>query len=332
MNTVVIAGSGQAGVCAAKKLKSLSPETRILIFDTETRGLYAKIRMPELIAGKLPEEKLILSDAQSLEKLGIETHFNEKLVSLNTAEKTVFSSAGALYSYDTLVLATGANAALPRVEGLDTAQRVKTLRRLNDAEDIIALAETSETAIVMGGGLLGLEAAWALKSRGLEVTVVEYMERLLPRQLTSVQSLELLRRFEAMGYSVFLSASARRVANTESGKVSIELADGRTLESDMLVVSAGIVPEISLGLGGGIECGRGIKVDSSLRTNVADVFAVGDCAEACGRVAGLWMAAKDQGEAVAEIIACVRKEYVFPSYSPRLKVAGIDFKEIELIK
>lgn len=330
MNTVIIIGAGQGGVSLAKALKQDDAAwEKIIIFDSAQYGLYAKVRLPEFIAGRLPEQKMILSDAASLKKLGIETHFQESITNIDRTERFVETSSGKKFAYDILVFATGAKAAIPDVEGLNETKNVKTLRTFNDAFDIIKLADASKNALVMGGGLLGLEAAWALKERGLEVTVFEYMPRLLPRQLDEKQSARLYEKLISQGYKIELAASASSVCNSCEGGVEVKLSDGRILNGDMMIVSAGIAPEIALARQIGLECGRAIKVLHSLRTSDPKIYAVGDCAEIDGRTQGLWMAAKDQGEAAAAIIAGRASVFNQPSYAPRLKMAGIDFNEIK---
>ena len=130
--------------------------------------------------------------------------------------------------------------------------------------------------------------------------------------------------FEELGYKIALGASA-----VSCSADTVTMQDGRTFTADLILVSAGIAPNKALAESAGLDCGRGIKVDSSLRTNDPDIYAVGDCAEIDGRTIGLWMASKDQGEAAADIICGVRESFVLPAYNPKLKVSGIDFNKIK---
>lgn len=315
MMKVLVIGCGAAGFYAAKRLKKNDPELQVTLLEAAEYALYSKMRLPEYVAGTLPREKLFLGNTDDLDfKTG------ETVVAIDRTAKQVTTSSGAVYEYDKLILATGAAANIPPVEGLKENARV--LRTMTDA-DALAVS-TGKTALVLGGGLLGLEAAWALKNRGMEVTVAEMMDRLLPRQLNETESARLLAVFEEMGYKIALSASA-----VSCSADTVTMQDGRSFTADLILVSAGIAPNKALAESAGLVCGRGIKVDSSLRTNDPDIYAVGDCAEIDGRTIGLWMASKDQGEAAADIICGVRESFVLPAYNPKLKVSGIDFNKIK---
>lgn len=315
MMKVLVIGCGAAGFYAAKRLKKNDPELQVTLLEAAEYALYSKMRLPEYVAGTLPREKLFLGNTDDLDfKTG------ETVVAIDRTAKQVTTSSGAVYEYDKLILAPGAAANIPPVEGLKENARV--LRTMTDA-DALAVS-TGKTALVLGGGLLGLEAAWALKNRGMEVTVAEVMDRLLPRQLNEAESARLLTVFEEMGYKIALGASA-----VSCSADTVTMQDGRSFTADLILVSAGIAPNKALAESAGLACGRGIKVDSSLRTNDPDIYAVGDCAEIDGRTIGLWMASKDQGEAAADIICGVRESFVLPAYNPKLKVSGIDFNKIK---
>ncbi|MBO5960074.1 MAG: NAD(P)/FAD-dependent oxidoreductase [Lentisphaeria bacterium] len=314
MKTVVI-GCGAAGFYAAKRLKKNDPSMEVTLLEATDFALYSKMRLPEYVAGTLPREKLFLGNTDDLD-----FRSGEKVVAIDRTAKTVTTEKGSVFPYDKLILATGADANVPPVPGLK--ENAYVLRTLADADALAA--GSGKTALVLGGGLLGLEAAWALKNRNYEVTVAEMMDRLLPRQLNAEESARLLSVFQEMGYRIELNAVS---VSCEPG--SVTLKDGRILSADVILVSAGIASCKSLAELAGLVCGRGIKVDSTLRTSDSDIFAVGDCAEIDGRTIGLWMAAKDQGEAAADLICCVRENFVLPAYNPKLKVSGIDFNRIK---
>ncbi len=315
MKKVLVIGCGAAGFYAAKRLKKNDPALEVTLLEAAEYALYSKMRLPEYVAGTLPREKLFLGNTDDLVFRN-----GENAVSIDRKAKQVVTGSGAVYPYDKLILATGAAANVPPVPGLKENARV--LRTMVDADSLAA--STGKTAIVLGGGLLGLEAAWALKSRGMEVTVAEVMDRLLPRQLNEAESARLLAVFEELGYKVALGACA-----VSCSAHTVTMQDGRTFTADLILVSAGIAPNKTLAENAGLDCGRGIKVDSALRTSDPDIYAAGDCAEIDGRTIGLWMASKDQGEAAADIICGVRENFVLPAYNPKLKVSGIDFNKIK---
>lgn len=315
MKKILVIGCGAAGFYAAKRLKKNDPALQVTVLESTEYALYSKMRLPEFVAGALPREKLFLGNTDDLDfKPG------EKAVCIDRNAKKVTTESGAVYEYDQLILALGADANVPPVPGLKENSCV--LRTMADADKLCCC--NGKTAVVLGGGLLGLEAAWALKNKGMEVTIVEMMDRLLPRQLNEAESARLLTVFEDLGYKVALGASA-----VSCSPNTVVMQDGRVFTADLILVSAGIASHKSLAENAGLACGRAIKVDSSLRTGDPDIFAVGDCAEIEGKTIGLWMASKEQGEAAADIICGLKENFVLPAYNPKPKVNGIDFNKIK---
>jgi nitrite reductase (NADH) large subunit len=326
LKKTLIIGCGVAGFSAARKLKTLAPDAQVSIVDAEGRGLYTKIRLPEYIAGKLPGEKLVLNSPESIEKLGVRHLKGVSASALDVAKRTVSLSDGSVEEYDELVLACGSSAANPCLKACGNTP-VFTLRTLVDADAMIKAAEGAKSATVVGGGLLGLELAWALKSRGLKVDVVECLPRLLPKQFDEIESELLRRKLVEMGFSFHLGVRLDCVSE-EGGAKTLKLHDGTLVKTDMVAVSAGITPRLDLAKAAGLECGFGVKVDASLRSSAEGVYAIGDCAELAGRVWGLWAAAKDQGEGLAAILTGAASSFESPVYDPIPKVSGIQIKEL----
>lgn len=328
MMKVVIVGAGEAGYTTANTLREHAPEAEISIFDPETLGLYARLRLVEYVAGALPEEKLILADADAFRKLDIQPVFGVEATEILRAEHRVRTGDGRLFDYDKLVLATGADARVPPIAGLDLVTSY-TLRTLDDARKIVAAAEqVNGSALVVGGGLLGLEAAAALRRRGMRVTVAECRRRLLPRQLKLRQSAALQEKLAALELNVKLNASLARVEPADGGRIHASFADGSTEICSLLLFSAGIQPRTGLARQAELAVGNAISVDHSLRTSDPDIYAVGDCAEIDGKTPGLWTAAKNQGAALGEILAGGRESFDPPEYSPCLKIAGIRVRDL----
>lgn len=325
---IIIIGCGAVGFYAAKRLMQHRPDAAVHIFDRDPTGLFAKIRLPEYIAGTLERSKLVIGTAEQLEAAGIKTHLGESIISIDRATKTVVSDAGTSYPYDKLLFATGAAAAVPPIKGINQHPRVRTLRMLSDADELVELAGSVHSAIVMGGGLLGLEGAWALRKRGLDVTILECLDRLLPMQLSETESARLQEKLEALGCRVVLDRGAEEITAGNDDWVRVRLSDGSTLEASMMLVSTGIRPNIQLAQKIGLACNRAIVVDNALRTTDPDIYAAGDCAEVQGHTAGLWVAAKDQGTAVADILGGVRETFDPPTYRPKLKISEIDLSDL----
>lgn len=313
---IAVCGAGAAGSYAVKRLRLNLPEAEILLFDAAPVGFYAKMRLPEYLAGTLPREKLILSSPEQMAEWGVELHLGETVTAIDPAAHNLATVAGE-YAWDVLVLAVGAHAFVPPVPGLQNGARVHVLRELPDADALVALCEPGKNAAVIGGGLLGLEAACALQKRGLAVSIIEAAPRLLPLQMNEEESAALLANFTNAGYKVFTGAAVERF---DSDAALLQLKDGTAVPASLVLVSAGIRSNLELAKNAGLACNRGIVVDSALRTSAPDVYAIGDCAELDGRIIGLWLASKDQGEAVADIIAGKIDAMPPKTYRPKPKL------------
>lgn len=312
---IAVCGAGAAGSYAVKRLRLNLPEAEILLFDAAPAGFYAKMRLPEYLAGTLPREKLILSSPEQMADWGVELHLGEPVTAIDPAAHKLATVAGD-YAWEVLVLAVGAHAFVPPVPGL-AGPRVHVLRELPDADALVALCEPGKNAAVIGGGLLGLEAACALRKRGLAVSIIETAPRLLPLQMNEEESAVLLTNFTNAGYKIFTGAAVDRF---DSAAAQLYLKDSTAVPASIVLVSAGIRSNLELAKNAGLACNRGIVVDSALRTSAPDIYAVGDCAELDGKVIGLWLASKDQGEAVADIIAGKIDAMPPKTYRPKPKL------------
>ncbi|MBQ9336696.1 MAG: NAD(P)/FAD-dependent oxidoreductase [Lentisphaeria bacterium] len=324
----MILGAGQAGFTTAKTIRGNDPAAQIRIFDADPAGLYAKMRLPEFVAGTLPEAKLILAGEAAFRAMDIEPFLGVEVTSVRRAEHKVTTADGREFDYDKLVFATGATAFVPPVQGLDRVESF-TLRTLSDARRIAAKCSgPGPEALVIGGGLLGLEAAWALRQRGAAVTVAEFMDRLLPRQLNEAESAVLLRKLGDFELNFKLGVSLQSVSPADGGRIRAVFSDGSEAVCSLLLFSAGIRSRVELAAAAGLEIGRAIKVDHQLRTSDPDIYAAGDCAELDGVTPGLWLAAGDQGAALGRILTGKQDRFDSPAYTPILKIGGVSLKEI----
>lgn len=324
----IILGAGQAGFMTAKTIRENDAESDIFVFDTEKCGLYSKVRLPEFVAGTIPEVKLMLADEKAFHALNIQTFFGTQVSLIHRNVHQIQIEGGQLFPYDKLVLATGADAFIPPVNDLDLVRYFK-LRTLDDARRIIETAEAGyRKALVVGGGLLGLETAWALTQRGCNTTVSESMSRLLPKQLNEKQSAVLTEKLSGMGLKFKLNTSLSSVEKTDDGNIRAVFNDGFAMECSLLLFAAGIRARTDLAKKAKLEVGRAVQVNHRLQTSDPDIFAAGDCAEIDGVTPGLWAAAKDQGTALGEILTGKRDHFEMPAYSPALKIAGLPVKDI----
>ncbi len=200
---------------------------------------------------------------------------------------------------------------------------VFTLRTLADAEAILKRAETAKSLVLIGGGLLSLEAGHALLKRGLKVTVIERNARLLPRQMDPAGAQLLQRKMEEMGLVFELGEQTREITR-QDGRLVVSLESGKSLDADIVLLSAGVAPELTLAKTLGLTIGRGVQVDDRLRTSIADIYAAGDLVEHRGRYYGSWPAAMAQGRVAGANMAGKETLYEGTVFTNKLKVAGID--------
>ncbi len=327
MQKFIIIGNGPAGFYAARKLRTELPDSSINIFDREPLPFYTKIRLPDLIAGKVEEKKLFLSSIEEYEKFKIESHLGTEISSVNVKDKAIVTSTGQIFHYDRLVIATGAKAFRPgNIKGI-SHDGVFVLRTISDARMIMEKMRTSGKAVVLGGGLLGLELAQALNTRSMKVDVIEFFPRLLPKQLNEIEGAILLKKLESLSMSFHLDRITTEIAAKDGG-LMVMTNRGDEIPTDFVVVSTGIKTEVNLAEYAGIKTEFGIIVNEMFETSEKDIFAIGDCAQFDGKSFGLWAAAKEQGEALAEIFSGKRTSYKPSAFNPILKVTGINLEEI----
>jgi nitrite reductase (NADH) large subunit len=323
MKTHLIIGNGVAGTTAAEAIRRQDPTGNITILSEEDIPFYYRIRLNEFIAGDIGEDKLSAKKEAWYQEQRLDLRLNTRVIGLDAAAKQLTTESGEKLSFDRLLLATGSHSFLPPMEGIDQ-QGVFSLRHIKDARAILAQAEKSEAVILIGGGLLGLEAGNALRRLGKKVTVVEFFPRLLPRQLDSKGAARLQELMEKMGFAFRLSAMTKTITGSNGQANGIVLEGGETLPGQMVIVSAGVRPNLELAKNGGLACDKGITVNDRLETSATDIYAAGDVAEHRGVVSGIWPAAMQQGKVAGANMAGGEAVYQGTTMSNILKVAGID--------
>lgn len=318
---VIIVGNGLAGTLAAKTLRELDQEVGIEIFGEEKYPYYPRPNLIEFLAGRLPSEKLFAFPEGWTERQRIGLHLGASVAKIRPTERTIETSAGASFPYDILLLATGARPVMPSIAG--TGQNgVFVLRTLDDSFSILDHLQDHKRAAVLGGGLLGLEIARAIRGRGAEVRVIEYFDRLLPRQLDPAAAAILKAQVEKMGISVRLGAVTQKIVGDEHVR-GLRFESGDEVEANLIIVAAGIRPELELAKQAGLAVNRGIFVDDRLRTSRPEIFAAGDAAEHRGRIYGIIPASFEQARAAAYNMLGQDMPYTGTVPSNTLKVAGI---------
>jgi NAD(P)H-nitrite reductase large subunit len=313
-----------AGTTAAATIRSLDGEGSITILTDERRPLYARIRLPELLSGSVDAEKLTLRKASWYEREGIELRMGEPAIDVDPEARVVVTGKGTFLPYDRLLLAMGCSAFVPPIAGA-VRPGVFTLRKMDDALAIKdRLRFGDHRVVIVGGGVLGLEVGNNLIRAGNRVEVVEALGRLLPRQTDPEASRMFQEQLESMGFHFQLAGRSKEIVGGEGGIEALRLEDGRTLECDTVIVSAGVRPNTALCERMGLKVGRGVVVDDRLATGVPDVYAAGDLISHRGVSYGIWPPAERQGEVAGTNMAGGAATYEGSTISNTLKVVGVD--------
>jgi nitrite reductase (NADH) large subunit len=317
---IVIVGNGPAGGRVAHELTQRRCPTPIVLYGAEPWERYNRVRLSSLLAGEA-DWAALTGDARLPAGANVEERLGCEIRAIDRVRSVVCDAAGREQSYSALVLATGSRPHIPQIAHIDLPG-VFTFRGFADAQVLCARRARSRRTVVLGGGLLGLEAARAMRRFNTEVIVIEHLPRLMPRQLDDAASALLLRHIEAMGIRVRLGDAARSVLG--SARVEgIELRSGDSIDCDTLVVAAGIRPNIELARSAGLSVGRGIRVDDRMQTSDARIYAVGECAEHRERIHGLVGPGLEQAAVAAHCLAGGDAIYTPSATATRLKVVGL---------
>ncbi|MEV6009580.1 nitrite reductase large subunit NirB [Streptomyces sp. NPDC051976] len=330
-NTIVLVGHGMVGQRFLEALadRGVTEWSRVVVLCEEPRPAYDRVHLTSYFSeGASPEDLSMVEDG-FMAKHGIELHVGDPAVAVDRAARTVTARSGLTVGYDTLVLATGSYPFVPPVPGKD-AEGCFVYRTIEDVLAIEAYAKGSVTGTVVGGGLLGLEAAGALKGLGLDTHVVEFAPRLMPVQVDEGGGDALRRTVENLGVTVHTGVGTQEITTGADGRVNaMSLSDGSALNTDLVVFSAGVRPRDDLARACGLPVGErgGIVVDESCRTADEAVFAIGECALAAdGRVYGLVAPGNEMAETAAQTIAGAAGAAAFTGadLSTKLKLLGVD--------
>ncbi|GLK83428.1 NAD(P)/FAD-dependent oxidoreductase [Ancylobacter defluvii] len=319
---VVIIGNGMAAAKFCEELTALAPERFALtVVGAEPHLAYNRVLLSSLLAGEVVADDLVLKDAGWWAARGIELKLGTAVTAVDTAAREVRLADGSVLGYGRLVLATGSSAIRLPLPGMELPG-VMTFRDMADVGALLAAARPGLRAIVIGGGLLGLEAATGLAGAGADTAIIHLADRLMERQLDARAAGLLRQAVEARGIAVHLDAATQAIEGT--GRVEgLRLADGRVLPADLVVVACGVKPNADLARAAGIGCGRGVRVDDHLATDAPGVFAIGECAEHRGQVYGLVEPAYEQARVLARRLAGTLSAYAGSVLATNLKVSGV---------
>ncbi len=323
---IVVVGNGMVGYKFCEKLisKSNHKQIEIVVFAEENRPAYDRVHLSELVSGKSAND-LSMSSLEWYVENGIKLYLTDPVLTIDRANKKVFSYSGKEESYDYLVLATGSAPFVPQIAGVEK-DGVFVYRTVEDIELIMAYAKKAQKGAVIGGGLLGLEAAKALLDLGVpETHVIEFAPRLMPRQIDETGSLILKNKLQALGLQVHTSKNTSEILGNERIK-GLQFSDGSRLSLDMLVISAGIKPRDELAVKAGLSVGArgGIIVNEKMQTSDKEIFAIGECALYEGMVYGLVAPGYEMAEVVVSQLAGGNKTFYQYDMSTKLKLIGVD--------
>lgn len=322
----VIIGQGAAGAAAANELKRLENEAAVTIVSNEQEGFYSRIDLPDLISGKREAQDALLQTPAQFRDKGIHCLAGEQVIRISPADHSVELTAGRRLYYDKLLLATGARPVVPQLPGMEAAG-VFSLWTMEQAKAILLAAAGAKAAVVIGAGLIGIKTALALHQRGLRVTILEQMDRVLPQQLDEAGAEILATAIRAGGVELLTSTRLEAV-ETSGGRVTGVHAGTQLIACDMVVCAIGVRPDTELARTAGLALGAGIVTDQFLQTSEADIYAAGDAAEVLDvfgqqTMSAGWPAAVEQGIIAARNMAGVQAQY--PGYLTQnsVEIAGI---------
>jgi len=320
---LVVIGNGMAGCRAVEELLARDPNRyRVTIFGAEPRVNYNRIMLSPVLAGEKSFDDIVINDADWYAANGIALVAGDPVVAIDRAAKTVTTRDGMSESYDRLLIATGSDPFIIPVPGKDLPG-VIAFRDMDDVDTMLAAADAGGDAVVIGGGLLGLEAAHGLSLRGMKVTVIHLMPTLMERQLDEAAGWLLKQALEARGQTILTGADTAEIIG--DGKVEgVKLKDGTLIPASLVVMAVGIRPSVALARDAGLAVGRGIQVDDHMVTSDPAVLAVGECVEHDGQVYGLVAPLWDMCRCLADGLVEQPSGYRGSVTSTKLKVSGID--------
>ena len=321
---LVLIGNGMAGMRTIDELLKLAPEKYdITVFGAEPHGNYNRIMLSPVLAGDKTIDQIIIHDVQWYKDKNISLHSGKTVTQIDTDKQSLIADDGTTVDFDRLIIATGSNPVMIPFPGIDL-EGVISFRDINDVNVMVETAKTHKTAVVIGGGLLGLEAANGLMIQGMDVSVVHLIDTLMEQQLDKAASDLMLAELEEKGLRFLMSHStAELIGNDRVEKVRFK--DGSEVDADLVVMAVGVRPNIQLAQDSGIACERGVLVDDTLKTYSNNIYAVGECVQHRNQTFGLVAPLYQQAKVCAAHLADQSTaKYVSAATATKLKVTGIN--------
>jgi len=322
---LVLIGNGMAGVRTLEELLKINPDAYdITVFGAEPYGNYNRIMLSPMLTGEATLDEIMLNTLEWYEENSIKLHTGKKIVKIDRKNQTVIADDRSEIPYDRLLIATGSNPFILPVPGSDF-EGVIGFRDVNDVETMLAYAKKAKHAVVIGGGLLGLEAANGLQKNGMKVRVVHLGDTLMNQQLDSESGKMLQKELEVRGVEFLMGASTKEIIGRNKKVQGVIFDDGREISADLVVMAVGIKPDIELAESAGIYCNRGIVVNDTMQTYDPKIYAVGECVQHRNSTYGLVAPLFEMGKVCANHLAKLGYgRYEGSVTSTKLKVTGID--------
>jgi len=315
---IVVIGSGPVGLRFIQALRKRDSTQPIILYGKEPWEPYNRVKLSSLLSGDIK-----FNDVKNAVFDDLDPHlicrFNCAVLKIDTVAKMLVDENGGYQPYEKLVLATGSRAHVPSIKGIDK-KGVYVFRDLTDTQHLIARQVRTRKVVVIGGGLLGIEAAKAMQRNNTEVTIIEHMPRLLSTQLDEEAAALLREYIMSLGIHVRLGNSVHEVIHNKHGVSGIKLSSGAEISCDTVIVSAGIRPNVEIAREAHISVGKGVRVDDSMQTNIKDIYAIGECCEHRKKVYGLVAPGYEQAEVAAHTIVKGKSKYKGSIVSSSLKV------------
>ena len=322
---LLLIGNGLAGMRCLEDLLDMAPERyEITVIGEEPWGNYNRIMLSPVLSGDKSIDEIMLHTHAWYQEKGIRFIAGDAAVKIDRPRKQAYTEKGLVVGYDRLILATGSKPFVPPISGSDL-KGVISFRDIYDVNTMLDYAKNKKNAVVIGGGLLGLEAAYGLKQRGMNVTVLHLMDRIMERQLDARASRLLQNSIEAKGIEIITEANTEQLIGVDGHVTQVKLKDGTLLDADLVVFAVGIRPNIALAQSAGLRCNRGVMVNDTMQTFDPSIYAVGECIEhrnqTFGLVEPLWGQAFICASHLAEHGSLTFKA---PTVPTQLKVSGCD--------
>lgn len=300
-NKVVIIGGGVAAVNAIKAIREVDNEAEINVFQNESIYPYYRIKLTKNLFDNLEEDKILIQKKQWYDSNNINLHLDEEVIDIDINKKQIVLGSGKKFSYDKLLFANGSSNFIPPIKGIEK-EDIYTIRTLSDVWNIKDNIQDTKTVLIIGGGIQGLETAWALQQHGRKVIIAEVQKMLVPRQLDKRASEILRTAIESFDIKLLLNTEIKEITGRDKVE-GIITNSGDVIGCDMIIYSVGIRSNKSLLKNTLIKTNLGIVVNDKMQTNIEDIYAAGDVAEFNGKIGGLWSIAIDQGKTAGYNIA-----------------------------